>query len=558
MLTYATLDQLRGAIRAVVGEDAAGEILFRLGRMVGRGWSEGRSRPQELHHALDRAVEEVARLGTVTVRTGELETGAGRLVVDASITVSPEDRAEDASASGPSPTCNLTAGFLTGALAGFSGVDLVCDWLALPGEEAAPGSVGAPGAATETPVGDDGGCCPEPTGPCCSFRVRPAHEAPAYGGYRAAGEGSSRTMGAARFFLGSVGGSLGTEELSLGSFFEATSDAVVLLDLEGKVRYWNLGAERMFGWPREEVLGQGIEWIVPADLQEDGEPAWIEATVVREGSLDNHLTRRVTRSGEVRTVSLTRTQLRAASGRVLGSVSVLRDLTEHRRTEVALERARHLAQIGEMAATVAHDLKNPLAAIHAALQVVGRDGTGPEERAELLAEVGHEVRRADETIQDLLRYARREPPRREPVDVRALVQRSIVEVHLTLDLADHDHAFDIEPGLTAELDAGMVGRILRNLLLNASQAMGGPGTISVAARRARRDLVVDVSDTGPGVDPSLLATMFEPFVTSKVRGTGLGLPVARRYAEAHGGRLELRETGPSGTTFRLLLPEVAG
>ena len=332
-----------------------------------------------------------------------------------------------------------------------------------------------------------------------------------------------------------------------------------MIDTDGIVRFWNRGAERMFGWLREQLVGHGFERIVPDDLIRLGEIDWIQQRVERDGSLDNHLTRRLTRSGEVRWVSLTRTRLVGASGVVLGSMGVLRDLTEYRRTEDALERARHLAGIGEMAATVAHDIKNPLAAIHAALQYIARDEVDAEERREVLDEVTKEVHRVDETIQDLLRFARRVPPRFQRVQVRELVDDVIAELHLSLDLADHEHAFDVPADLEASLDLAMLRRILRNLLVNATQAMDGPGTITVSATVEGGELRIDVRDTGPGIEGDVIESFFEPFVTTKSRGTGLGLPIARRYTEAHGGHLELLETGPGGTCFRIALPHgVAG
>ncbi len=358
----------------------------------------------------------------------------------------------------------------------------------------------------------------------------------------------------AHFFLGQVGGSLGSEAISLGVLLESTSDAVVLLDRDDVVRFWSQGAERMFGWAREEVVGQTFERIVPDDLRERGEMAWIHRRVLDHGALDNHLTRRLSREGEIRWVSLTRTLLRGASGQALGSMSVLRDLTEYRRTEEALERARHLARIGEMAATVAHDIKNPLAAIHAALQYIDRPEVPFEERREVIGEVSGEVHRVDETIQDLLRFARRVPPRRERVGVHAVVEDVLAELHLSLDLAHHMHELAIPAELEVSVDPSMVRRILRNLLANASQAMEGPGTLRIEAGPVDGVVVVEVIDQGPGVPAEVQGTLFEPFVTSKARGTGLGLSIARRYAEDHGGSLELAETGRAGSRFRLTLP----
>jgi two-component system sensor histidine kinase PilS (NtrC family) len=246
---------------------------------------------------------------------------------------------------------------------------------------------------------------------------------------------------------------------------------------------------------------------------------------------------------------------------VLGSIGVLRDLTSHRRTELALEEARHLARIGEMSATVAHDIKNPLAAIHAAVQYLSREESSPEERVEMLGEISKEVRRVDETIHDLLRFSRPRPPDLEPTLVSELVQGTLAELKLTVELGQQGLDVAVEPGLSVPLDRRMMRRVLHNLLVNAFQAteevgpaMDGPGQVTVRAWSDGDRAVIEVRDSGTGVADGLKLQLFEPFVTSKVRGTGLGLAVARRFVEAHGGEIRLHASDSSGSSFRLWLP----
>lgn len=536
MLSHANLDELKRSIRDVAGEESASEILFRLGRMIGSGREAAKG--GHLDEQLALGIRELADLGVAGVELEDLDGDGEHFRLVANITV-PEASSGAAEAreygdqrAKEGATCGLAAGFVTGLAAAITGQDLVSDWLDCP-------------TACGTPKGGVA---------CCRFQVRPAHLGPPRGPDGHPVASNLRPQGSARFFLGELGASLGHESISLGDFLQGTSDGVVILDPEQRVRFWNRGAEEMFGYSQEEMIGNDFAAIVPDDLLETGELEWIQGSVSESGSLNNYMTRRLTRAGELLEISLTRTSLRSESGRVLGSIGVLRDLTENLRTEQALIEARHLARIGEMSATVAHDIKNPLAAIYSAVQYLEREETSVEERKELLGEVGKEVRRVDETIQDLLRFARSAPLRREDTRIEDLVRGVLADVKLTAELADHRFEVFVDPDAQVAIDRKMMTRALRNLVVNACQAMEQPGCVTVRAWQDEDLVVLEVLDQGPGIPVEVGAELFEPFVTSKVRGTGLGLAVARRYAEAHGGTLELTESTGDGSTFRISLP----
>ena len=335
---------------------------------------------------------------------------------------------------------------------------------------------------------------------------------------------------------------------------ESTDNAVILIDNDDVVRYWNRGAERMFQLTPGEVVGRRIGRIVPADLMVPGELDEMRARLDRGESVTQLLTRRVRKGGVERWRHVTHTPLHDAQGRVVGSTAILRDVADQRRTETELAGSRAVAAVGEMAAKLAHGVKNPLAGIYAAVQVLARDLEREDTRRAIFDEIGAEVRRVEQTVIDLLRFYRPVPPRLRPTSLAALA-RDTVELlrgaHPSVELA-----LELPEDLILLIDERMIGTALENLVSNALQAVDGRGTrVVVAARREPGGVAIEVRDDGPGIAPAQREEVLEPFFTTKTRGTGLGLPIALKNAQAHGGSLELDDAPEGGARFTLRLPE---
>lgn len=220
-----------------------------------------------------------------------------------------------------------------------------------------------------------------------------------------------------------------------------------------------------------------------------------------------------------------------------------------------LSRAEHLAQIGQLAASLAHELKNPLAGISGAIQVIRDSMELDDPHRPVLEEVLRQIRRVDGTVKDLLTYARPKAPRLRTCDVRRLIQ------HCQATLANEPSYKDIQlqvtmpgPLPTLEVDEIQLEQMLLNLLLNAGQALTDGGTVGVAAQLDGDDLIVVIEDNGPGMDSETLERAFEPFFTTKARGTGLGLPICQRIADMHGGGIQIESTRHVGTRVEVRLP----
>jgi two-component system, sporulation sensor kinase E len=386
----------------------------------------------------------------------------------------------------------------------------------------------------------------------CPFEIRPAHHA------QELTVGGRAPSGSARFFLESLGSTLGGGDISLADLVENSADAVIFIDPGDIIRYWNRGAETMFQYGREEILGRRVGFLLPKDLLENDELGRIMVKITRDGSLSNYVTRRVRKDGEVRWVSLTRSVLHDSQGAVIGSTAVFRDITDQRRTEEELFRSRGLAMVGEIAANLAHEIKNRLTGIYAATQLLSRSIPPADPRRAVFSDVGQEIKKLDETAKDLLRFARPVPPKRTPTDVHGFLVQVIQSLERSAQVHMHDIALDVQPNLLANFDPDLMGQVFSNLVLNAAQAMEKPGRIEIKARRTNGDVEFDVTDNGPGISPETMASLFRPFFTTKSQGTGLGLSIARKNVELHGGTIQVETEIGKGSRFHIRMPVEGG
>jgi signal transduction histidine kinase len=222
-----------------------------------------------------------------------------------------------------------------------------------------------------------------------------------------------------------------------------------------------------------------------------------------------------------------------------------------------MSRAEHLATLGEMAAGLAHEIRNPLAGIAGVVEIVGRDLPPNSAAIEVLDEVRHEILHINRIVSELLEIARPKAP------VYRLGDLVTVAEHASLFTRDQATARKVtmevinnESLPALEFDSGQIHQVLLNLLLNAVQACDAGGSVRVEFSSDDRDVTVSVTDTGKGIPPAVLPNIFRPFFTTKGNGTGLGLSLARRIVEDHGGRLEASSELGKGSRFTLSLPKI--
>lgn len=229
---------------------------------------------------------------------------------------------------------------------------------------------------------------------------------------------------------------------------------------------------------------------------------------------------------------------------------------EEEARRLQLERVEQLAVVGELAAGLAHEVRNPLSGVKAVVDVLARECEDASRR-HVLHDASGELVRIDQILKELLQFARPKPPALAPFDFNALV-RDAVALTFPADAAAPRVRCAVDEALPAAMgDAGQIRQVLVNLLLNAQQASIGTGEIVVSTGRSDGWLWCRVHDAGAGVPAEKAEAIFKPFVTSKTRGTGLGLSISRRVVELHGGRLVLDNPGEPGASFTFSLPLAA-
>jgi signal transduction histidine kinase len=232
---------------------------------------------------------------------------------------------------------------------------------------------------------------------------------------------------------------------------------------------------------------------------------------------------------------------------------VLHDLTHRVEMEQQLAEQKALAKLGEMAAVVAHEVKNPIAGIRGALQVITSRMAAGERDRPVMVEIMARLDGLDRIVQDMLMFARPRALRQEPISIDALIADTAALIRQDPGMAP----LHIEVSGSAALvgDREMLQVVFQNILMNAAQAMAGPGTVHVNIAVADSKVRVDVIDSGPGMPEEVREKAFNAFFTTKHRGTGLGLPIALRVVESHGGSMRIDLPPSGGTTISIILPQ---
>lgn len=243
-----------------------------------------------------------------------------------------------------------------------------------------------------------------------------------------------------------------------------------------------------------------------------------------------------------------RQELEAATRQLSATYRQLQENLEH------LKRAERLSAIGHLAASLAHEIRNPLASIEGAADLLA----GPlndDMRREFLDIIRKECRRLSRLLTEMLDYARPRPPNYAPVSLNTLIDSVATLSAVSAQKKAITLALDLAPDLPpVECDAEQIKQVILNLTINAIQAMDCPGEVKLAAFRRNGNVVIEVRDHGPGVPDDALEKIFSPFFTTKKDGTGLGLAVAQQIVTRHGGMIMVDPNQPRGAVFTVLLP----
>ncbi len=326
---------------------------------------------------------------------------------------------------------------------------------------------------------------------------------------------------------------------------------VVTTDHRGVITEVNDTFCAISGFERAEILGK-THRLLRSGVHDRAfmKDLWdtIRSGKVWRGELCNRA-----KDGRLYWVDTTIVPMRDTTGAIDRFLAVRFEITERKEAQAKLAAQEGLTRLGEMAAVVAHEVKNPLAGIKAALQVIGR--RLPEESMD--RRVVHDIiARVDSlhaSLQDMLVFARPPTPVLAPVSAHEMARACLV-LAARDPLAEQARLTVSGPDVVITADRSLIEEALLNLVLNATQAMEGRGEVRVQTEMDADNLLIHVHDDGPGVPEALRERIFQPFFTTRTRGTGLGLSIVQQIATRHGGHLRLTRTGPSGSTFTLVLP----
>ncbi len=333
---------------------------------------------------------------------------------------------------------------------------------------------------------------------------------------------------------------------------------LIALDHHHRILYANDAAEVVTEIPLQRHFGRFVGTVAPELwlllVAADREPAGAHV----EGDY-----RVPTRDGGDRRLNLSQSALRHVDGSTLGRLVVLRDVSELRLLQQEVRRSEHLASLGNLAASMAHEIRNPLAAISGSVEILRMEQGDSETSAPLMDIVIREVDRLNGLIRDFLEYARPRRIERRATCVRELVDHTVSAFENDVEVAAGVSIrvlHGVADTLMLGVDADRIQQVLWNLLRNAAEAAGPGGWIEVQtdieswSGAAARAVTIAVQDSGPGLAEAATMKLFEPFFTTKPNGTGLGLATSYRIVTEHGGVLRVSNTRGAGARFVVALP----
>jgi PAS domain S-box-containing protein len=348
----------------------------------------------------------------------------------------------------------------------------------------------------------------------------------------------------------------------LAAIVENSAEAILSKDAQGIITSWNHGAEQLYGYRADEVIGKHVSLLVPPE-QPDEIPG-IMARLLRGEHIQNYMADRVHRDGTRLTVYLSISPIRNNRGEIVGASTLAQDLTSQKRAEEALFKNEKLAMAGRLAASIAHEINNPLEAIGNLLYLARRDHS---RSGEYLAMAEREIQRLANIAQQTLGLVR-DAASATPLNVSMVLDEVLRLYMRKLNNKKIHVAKEYEE--TAEIRGfpGELRQVFSNLIANAIDAMSEHGSLRLRVDRTREwsnggrpGVRVTIADTGHGIAPNDAARVFEPFFTTKKdSGTGLGLWLSYNIIQKHGGSIRLRSRvapGNCGTVFRLFLPSIA-
>lgn len=316
----------------------------------------------------------------------------------------------------------------------------------------------------------------------------------------------------------------------LSSIIDSIDIAVVFFDRDGVIRLINKSAESLFCINSEEILGM-------KEL-----PIKIEDEVIYPAN-----------SKKPFYAIISRSQVLDSEGDSIGSVLLCKDITRIKELEAENERNRRLTAMGSLLMKIAHEIRNPLGSIELFANMIAED-LSEQIHGEYARRISSAVSMLRNTLENMLSFTRGINPKKEIICINLLIREIVKEFNELFQRVGINIIFQSDSEHNIPVDSSLIRQALINLIVNAYQAMPDGGFLSIIISKEKDFLKISIKDTGPGIDAEVMDRIFEPFFSTKDRGSGLGLSITNSIISAHGGKIEVQSQLNKGTEFALYLP----
>jgi two-component system NtrC family sensor kinase len=342
----------------------------------------------------------------------------------------------------------------------------------------------------------------------------------------------------------------------LQKLVESSVDAITTADNLGNLRFWSKGAEEIFGYRANEVLGKSAAHFYARGREEARRFMW---QLLKKGRLRNVEVEYLGKNGRKIYGSLSASLLRDEHAAITGSLGIIRDITELKVLSQQLIESERFATIGKLSTQVAHEIMNPLSSVKMNIRILSkREGLSANDQRRL-AIANFEIDHLEKILQDIFDYSKAFQLNLSKENIHEVMEKSLLMVQDHLE----EKRILVQKRLGAKLESISIDlvrmmQVFTNLFLNASEAMAEGGKLKITTAETKvgrtRFLEITVSDNGPGIPAIHRAAIFDPFYTTKSGGTGLGLAIVKKIIELHHGQIEVSSKADRYTSFKILLP----
>jgi PAS domain S-box-containing protein len=359
--------------------------------------------------------------------------------------------------------------------------------------------------------------------------------------------------------------SLQESEAKFRAIASTAADGLVVLDNHGSITYWNHTAENMFGYTPEEALGRELHLLIaPRSYHEHYRRGFEQFIATGKGPAIGHTLdfTAVRKDGSSFPIEVSTSAIKLHG--VWHAVGIIRDISERKKTETELMKLEKLDSLGILAGGIAHDFNNLLTVILGSISLAQLDANGSDSLCRRLSDGENAVLRARDLTQQLLTFAKGGAPVRKTASIRDIVKEAS---GFSLSGSNVKCVFAFDEDLKpAEIDAGQIGQVIHNLVINAVQAMPEGGTLRVICENAAVQggsilplrpgpyVRISVQDEGMGIPEALLPKIFDPYFTTKPKGSGLGLATSYSIIKKHDGHINVESRPGAGSVFRVYIP----